>query len=187
MVVVSEGVFDGWCDNTSMAQTIDPAAVARDAASRQSWREAFEAYEKLDQAGLSAEDLERYGEAAWWSGKLGQAIRLRERAYVGLLGRREGSRRRAGRAHIVLGRVEPRSVLRRAGLVRHRRAPAREPGGIRRSTDASHSPSASNAMFAEGKLPALPSSTSTTRTSSRGASATGTRRCLRSPARGARS
>ena len=65
-----------------MAQTIDPAAVARDAASRQSWREAFEAYEKLDQASLSPEDLERYGEAAWWSGKLGQAIGLRERAYV---------------------------------------------------------------------------------------------------------
>jgi class 3 adenylate cyclase len=69
-----------------MAQTIDPAALARDAASRQAWREAFEAYEQLDQASLSAEDLERYGEAAWWSGKLGQAIRLRERAYVAYSG-----------------------------------------------------------------------------------------------------
>jgi tetratricopeptide (TPR) repeat protein len=69
-----------------MAQIIDPAAVARDAASRQSWREAFEGYEKLDQASLGAEDLERYGEAAWWSGKLGEAIRLRERAYVAYSG-----------------------------------------------------------------------------------------------------
>jgi hypothetical protein len=69
-----------------MAQTIDPAGVARDAASRQAWREAFEAYEQLDQSSLSAEDLERYGEAAWWRGKLGEAIRLRERAYVAYSG-----------------------------------------------------------------------------------------------------
>ena len=69
-----------------MAQAIDPANIARDAASRQSWREAFEAYEQLDQATLSAEDLERYGEAAWWRGKLGEAIRLREQAYVAYSG-----------------------------------------------------------------------------------------------------
>src|SRR5262245_65377033 len=70
----------------SMAQAIDPAAVARDAAARESWREAFEAYEQLDQASLSAEDFEWYGEAAWWSGKLNDAIRLRERAYVAYAG-----------------------------------------------------------------------------------------------------
>jgi class 3 adenylate cyclase len=69
-----------------MSQTVDPIVGARDAASRQSWREAFEAYASVDQASLSAEDLERYGEAAWWSGKLGEAIRLRERAYVAFAG-----------------------------------------------------------------------------------------------------
>ena len=69
-----------------MAQTIDPAAVARDAASRQSWREAFEAYTSLDPASLNAQDLEWYGEAAWWSGKLNDAVRLRERAYVAYAG-----------------------------------------------------------------------------------------------------
>ena len=72
-----------------MAQTIDPAAVARDAASRQAWREAFEAYEKLDQASLSAEDLERYGEAAWWSGKLGASDRAARAGLRRLLGRGE--------------------------------------------------------------------------------------------------
>ena len=66
-----------------MAQTVDdPLVVARDAASRQSWREAFEAYASLEPAGLSASDLELYGEAAWWSGKLIDAVGLRERAYV---------------------------------------------------------------------------------------------------------
>ena len=69
-----------------MAQTIDPAAVARDAASRQAWREAFDAFEQLDLSSLSADDLERFGDAAWWSGKLGQAIRLREQAYVAFSG-----------------------------------------------------------------------------------------------------
>ena len=65
-----------------MSQTLDPVTAARDAASRQSWREAFEAYAELDTSSLSPDDLERFGDAAWWSGKLAQAIRLREQAYV---------------------------------------------------------------------------------------------------------
>lgn len=66
----------------TVTQTVDPLAAAREAASRQSWREAYEAYSSVDRASLGAPDLERYGEAAWWSGKLGEAIGLRERAYV---------------------------------------------------------------------------------------------------------
>jgi class 3 adenylate cyclase len=69
-----------------VSQTVDPIIAARDAASRQAWREAFEAYANLDPASLSAEDLAWYGEAAWWSGKLVEAIRLRERAYVAYAG-----------------------------------------------------------------------------------------------------
>jgi class 3 adenylate cyclase len=69
-----------------MSQTVDPIVGARDAASRQSWREAFDAYSNLDPASLSAEDLEWYAEAAWWSGKLNDAVRLRERAYVAYAG-----------------------------------------------------------------------------------------------------
>jgi class 3 adenylate cyclase len=83
-----------------MAQTIDPTEVARDAAARQAWREAFEAYEQLDQASLSAGDLERFGEAAWWRGKLGEAIRLRERAYVAYSG--EGKDLDAARVALTL-------------------------------------------------------------------------------------
>jgi class 3 adenylate cyclase len=69
-----------------VSQTVDPIVAARDAASRQAWREAFEAYANLDPASLSAEDLAWYGEAAWWSGKLNDAVRLRERAYVAYAG-----------------------------------------------------------------------------------------------------
>jgi len=47
-----------------MSQTVDPLTAARDAVSRQSWREAFDAYVGLDRGSLDAEDLERYGEAA---------------------------------------------------------------------------------------------------------------------------
>jgi tetratricopeptide (TPR) repeat protein len=73
-----------------MAQTVDdPLALAREAVSRKSWREAFEAYASLEQSSLGAVDLERYGEAAWWSGKLNEAVRLREGAYVAYAGEGE--------------------------------------------------------------------------------------------------
>lgn len=65
-----------------MSQTLDHLTAARDAASRQAWREAFESYADLETSTLNAEDLEQFGDAAWWSGKLSQAIRLREQAYV---------------------------------------------------------------------------------------------------------
>jgi class 3 adenylate cyclase len=60
----------------------------------------LEAYEKLDPSSLSAEDLERYGDAAWWSGKLGRAIRLREQAYVAFTG--EGKDVEAARVALTL-------------------------------------------------------------------------------------
>ena len=66
----------------TMSQAVDPLHAARDAAARQAWRQAFEDYENADPDQLSAEDLERFAEAAWWSGKLVQAINLRERAYA---------------------------------------------------------------------------------------------------------
>ncbi|HJS49342.1 MAG TPA: adenylate/guanylate cyclase domain-containing protein, partial [Gaiellaceae bacterium] len=56
--------------------------VARDAAARQMWRQAYEAYAGLDARELTSSDLESYGEAAWWNGKLDEAITLRERAYA---------------------------------------------------------------------------------------------------------
>ena len=68
--------------------------------SRHAWREAFEGYASLAETSIAAEDLERYGEAAWWSGKLNDAIRLRERAYVAYAG--EGRNVDAARVALTL-------------------------------------------------------------------------------------
>ncbi|HJW67178.1 MAG TPA: adenylate/guanylate cyclase domain-containing protein [Gaiellaceae bacterium] len=135
-----------------MAQAIDPANIARDAASRQSWREAFEAYEQLDQATLSAEDLERYGEAAWWRGKLGEAIRLRERAYVGYSG--EGKDVDAARVALTLSWDE---ANRGAFSVAHGWFATAERLLANEEESAEHGRVAltrgSTAMFAEGNYP----------------------------------
>ena len=136
-----------------MAQTVDdPLAAAREAASRQSWREAFEAYEQLDQATLSAEDLERYGEAAWWRGKLGEAIRLRERAYVAYSG--EGKDLAAARVALTLSWDE---ANRGAFSVAHGWFATAERLLENADESAEHGRAAltrgSTAMFAEGNYP----------------------------------
>jgi class 3 adenylate cyclase len=56
---------------------------ARSASSRAAWREAYETYSAVRSDELEPADLERFGESAWWRGKLQEAIALRERAYAG--------------------------------------------------------------------------------------------------------
>ncbi|HEU5264767.1 MAG TPA: adenylate/guanylate cyclase domain-containing protein, partial [Gaiellaceae bacterium] len=63
-------------------EVIDTRDVARDAAANQGWRKAYEAYAGVAANELEASDLESYGEAAWWNGRLDEAISLRERAYA---------------------------------------------------------------------------------------------------------
>ena len=63
-----------------MADTVD---VARKAAQRHSWRETYEAYSGSDDSGLTPDDLEQFADAAWWTGKINEAIGLRERSYAG--------------------------------------------------------------------------------------------------------
>ena len=63
-----------------MAALVD---VARKATVRHSWREAYHAYSGSDERELTPEDLERFADAAWWTGGLDQAIALRERSYAG--------------------------------------------------------------------------------------------------------
>jgi class 3 adenylate cyclase len=67
---------------TLVSQVIDSLDEARTAAGRQAWRAAYGAYAAVDSDDLTASDLESYGEAAWWSGQLEEAIALRERAYA---------------------------------------------------------------------------------------------------------
>jgi class 3 adenylate cyclase len=65
-----------------MSQVVDSLDAARKAAERLAWRESYDAYSGVDRADLTADDLERFAEAAWWRGKLDEAIGLRERAYA---------------------------------------------------------------------------------------------------------
>ena len=66
-----------------MSQALDILDSARAAVVRQAWREAYSTFSGTDTSELAPSDLETFGESAWWSGKLDQAISLRERAYAG--------------------------------------------------------------------------------------------------------
>jgi class 3 adenylate cyclase len=83
-----------------LAQAINSLDAAREAASRHAWHEAYAAYARLDGPDLTAEDLERYAEAAWWTGKLDEAISLRERAHAGFLA--AGEKLKAARVALIL-------------------------------------------------------------------------------------
>jgi class 3 adenylate cyclase len=75
-----------------MSQTTQDAREAgRSAAARGAWREAYDLLVSAD--GLEAQDLESVAEAAWWTGKLDEAIERRERAYTAWI--EAGEKRRA--------------------------------------------------------------------------------------------
>ncbi len=69
-------------NESRMSQLIDALDDARAAAAKQAWRSAYAAYADVDAEVLTAGDHESYGEAAWWSGKIEEAIAHRERAYA---------------------------------------------------------------------------------------------------------
>ena len=66
-----------------MSQAIDSLDAARQAAARHAWRESYDAYSSADRLDLTPDDLESFADAAWWTGKLDEAISLRERSYAG--------------------------------------------------------------------------------------------------------
>lgn len=67
-----------------MSPPVDEVLQAgREAIKRRAWREAFDLLTAADaSAGLSPADLENLAQAAWWTGRLGECISARERAYV---------------------------------------------------------------------------------------------------------
>ena len=65
-----------------MSQVVDSLQAAREAAERNAWREAYEAYSRADVQNLAPQDLERFAETAWLTGKPHEAIKLRESAYA---------------------------------------------------------------------------------------------------------
>jgi class 3 adenylate cyclase len=66
-----------------MSQVLDPLTTGREAASAGSWRAAYDGFSAADPAELTPDDLERFADAAWLTGKVEQAIELRERAFAG--------------------------------------------------------------------------------------------------------
>jgi class 3 adenylate cyclase len=73
-------------NDETVSQVADSLDAARSAAGRLAWREAYDAYAAADERDLSPSDLDRFADAAWWTGRLDQAISLRERAYAGYSG-----------------------------------------------------------------------------------------------------
>ena len=63
-----------------MSQLTDALDAGRQAASRRAWREAYDLFGAVENGELTPEDLESFAEAAWWTGRLEQAIDLREQA-----------------------------------------------------------------------------------------------------------
>jgi len=83
-----------------MSQLAEPLSNARDGAERHQRQPAYDAYGAADRADLTPDDLERYADSAWWTGKIEEAIALRERAYAGFAA--AGDRRRAARIALAL-------------------------------------------------------------------------------------
>jgi tRNA A-37 threonylcarbamoyl transferase component Bud32/tetratricopeptide (TPR) repeat protein len=68
--------------------------AGRTALARHAWREAFDIFSKADAArALSAEDVERLAESAWWTGRIDDCIAAHERAYTAYMD--QGMPRRA--------------------------------------------------------------------------------------------
>ena len=64
----------------------DDVVIARQAHSRNEWRPAYDAYSMASAAlDLDAEDLQRFGDAAHWTGRIDESIELREQAYAAYL------------------------------------------------------------------------------------------------------
>jgi class 3 adenylate cyclase/predicted negative regulator of RcsB-dependent stress response len=72
----------------------EPLPAGREAASKHAWREAYTHLKAADEVeALGGADLESLADAAWWTGRLDEALALRERAFSAFT--REGQPARA--------------------------------------------------------------------------------------------
>jgi len=72
----------------------DHGGIARDAAARQEWADAYAAYREADPTEIGPEDLEAFADAAWWTSRLEESLDLRRRAFAAYQDAR--AHRRAG-------------------------------------------------------------------------------------------
>ena len=73
---------EAWMDSP----VVDSAVLGRDAVKRHAWTEAVEAFAAADrQGGLSPDDLELMGQAAWWTGRPDEATDPFDRAFAAYL------------------------------------------------------------------------------------------------------
>src|SRR5262245_37524831 len=79
-----EAALDSDEDRLSIGSAEDHRrSRGREAHARHAWREAYEALRDAGTMGrLEPSDLERLGEAAWWTGHLAESIGAREQAYA---------------------------------------------------------------------------------------------------------
>jgi class 3 adenylate cyclase len=85
-----------------MSQVLDDsAAQGREAAARGAWAEAYELLAPAART-LGGEDLEALANAAFWTGKLDEAIEFREQAHAAFIG--EGDKKRAAMLAVIVSR-----------------------------------------------------------------------------------
>jgi class 3 adenylate cyclase len=66
-----------------MSQVLDDSlAAGREAAQRRAWREAYDLLHSVNDDRLTPGDIENLADAAWWTGRLDEAIELRERGFA---------------------------------------------------------------------------------------------------------
>jgi class 3 adenylate cyclase len=84
-----------------MNHVFESLEAGRVAAARYSWKEAFELLSAADSDGvLTARDVDMLAQAAWWTGRLEDALALRERAYAAYM--KEGDKQAAALVALTL-------------------------------------------------------------------------------------
>ncbi len=115
-----------------MSQVVDDSLEAgREAAQRRAWREAYELLRSAGDDRLAPEDIESLADAAWSTGRLEEAIELRERGFAAFVDAGE-PRRAAMLAMLLAMDYSLRGALSVAGgwIARGERLLADEPEGI---------------------------------------------------------
>ena len=80
---IIERQLPGYGEAQMNSAAVGPLELGRDAVKRHAWTEALEAYAAADhEGGMTPDDLERMGEAAWWAGKPDEASDTLERAFT---------------------------------------------------------------------------------------------------------